>query len=306
MKTGFMKISCFVVLTLVMAGCGNADYQKTKSGLLYKIHRKGQNKKVLPGQFVKLHYRAMIGDSVLIDTYQRIPAYGQYDTSTKNVHDFVDFLGEMNIGDSVVFIRNVDTMQKRGYLMYNESFKQGGTIKGYITVLGAFRTQEALMKDQEQESAKEKVREIAAMEQFLKEKNVTGYVKTPGGVFIKLHSQGTGVKVDSGMLVSVNYTGALKNGTKFDSNVDSAFGHPSAFEFVAKGNGVIPGWDEAIVYLNKGAKATLYIPAMLAYGPNAQGEKLPAFSDLVFDIEVMDVRPNMPKPAGPAADPHGH
>jgi FKBP-type peptidyl-prolyl cis-trans isomerase FkpA len=198
----------------------------------------------------------------------------------------------MNIGDSVVFIRNIDTMQKRGYLMYNEAFKQGGTIKGFITILGVFRTQEAISKDQEQEAIKEKAREIVAMEQFLKDKNITGYVKTTGGVFIKLHQQGNGPKVDSGMVVSVNYTGALKNGNKFDSNVDSAFGHPGPFEFVAKGNGVIPGWDEAIVYLNKGAKATLYIPAMLAYGPNAQGDKLPAFSDLIFDIDVKDVRPN--------------
>lgn len=290
----------------LLAGCGNADYKKTQSGILYKIFHNGKQQQVKPGQFIKLHYRATVGDSVLVDTYQHIPAYGQYDTSVKNVHDFVDFLGEMNIGDSAVFIRNIDTMQKRGYLMYNDVFKQGGTIKGYITVLGAFNTQERLMKDQELEAEKEKQRGIAAMEQYLKEKKIAGYTKTNKGVFIKIDRQGDGPKADSGMLVTVNYTGMLKNGTKFDSNVDPAFGHVGPFDFVAQTGSVIPGWDDAIVLLNKGTKARLYIPAMLAYGPNAQGDKIPAFSDLIFDIEILDVKPNVAPNTGHKPQQDGH
>lgn len=304
------KVNSLLFLTVAMAallmGCGNADYQKTQSGILYKIFHNGKKQPVKPGQFVKLHYRATIGDSVLVDTYKHIPAYGQFDTSAKNVHDFTDFLGEMNIGDSVVFIRNVDTMQKRGYLMYNDVFKQGGTIRGYITVLGTFNRQEDIYKDQEQEAQKETQREIAAMEEYLKEQKISGYTKTPKGVFIKIERQGNGPKADSGLLISVNYTGTLKNGTKFDSNVDPAFGHVGPFEFVAQTGAVVPGWDDAIVLLNKGTKAKLFVPAMLAYGSNAQGEKLPAFSDLIFDLEVMDVKPNVAPAQAPTQDPHGH
>lgn len=304
------KVNSLLFLSVAMAAllmsCGNADYKKTQSGILYKIFHNGKGQKVKPGQFVKLHYRATIGDTVLVDTYKHIPAYGQYDTTSKNVHDFIDFLGEMNIGDSVIFIRNVDTMQKRGYLMYNDVFKQGGTIRGHITVLGTFNRQEEIYKDQEKESQMEKEREIAAMEQYLKDQKISGYTKTQNGVFIKIEKAGNGPKADSGMLVTMNYTGSLKNGTKFDSNVDPAFGHVSPFQFVVKTGAVIPGWDEAVVLLNKGTKAKLFIPAMLAYGSNAQGEKLPAFSDLIFDIEVVDVKPNQEAAQQPATDPHSH
>ncbi|WP_197429057.1 FKBP-type peptidyl-prolyl cis-trans isomerase [Phnomibacter ginsenosidimutans] len=144
------------------------------------------------------------------------------------------------------------------------------------------------------------------MEEYLKEQKISGYTKTPKGVFIKIERQGNGPKADSGLLISVNYTGTLKNGTKFDSNVDPAFGHVGPFEFVAQTGAVVPGWDDAIVLLNKGTKAKLFVPAMLAYGSNAQGEKLPAFSDLIFDLEVMDVKPNVAPAQAPTQDPHGH
>jgi FKBP-type peptidyl-prolyl cis-trans isomerase FkpA len=87
--------------------------------------------------------------------------------------------------------------------------------------------------------------------------------------------------------------------------VDTAFGHTDPLEFVAGTGGVIAGWDEAITYFNKGGKGKVYIPAMLGYGGNAQGEKLPAFSDLIFEIEVLDVK-QPAKPENQAAAPTGH
>lgn len=280
-----------VIMAVVLAtGCNNYNYKKTESGLIYSIVSKG-NKKLQPGEFVKVHYKALIGDSVLFDSYSGMPAYGQYDTTTKNVHDFIDFFGEMGVGDSAEFVRSIDTMQARGYLMYNDVFKKGGTIKGYITILKTYPTREAMMEDQQAEVTKLKEKQIVELENYLKEKQITGAIKTPKGTFVKMDVEGTGPKVDSGMLVVVNYTGALKNGNKFDSNTDSAFGHVSPFEFKVGAGSVIEGWDEAIRYFKQGGKGKIFIPSMLGYGSNAQGDKLPAFSDLVFDIEVLAVKP---------------
>lgn len=284
----------------LLAGCNKSDYKRTSSGVLYKIYRVGNGKRVKPGQWIKLHYRATISDSLLVNTYEHIPAYGMYDSTAKNTHDFVDFLGEMNVGDSVVFLRNTDTLQRRGFLMYNGKFQPGTLVKGYIKILNSYPRQEDIFNDQQLETEKEKAREIAGLERYLKEKGIQGYTKTANGVFIKVDQTGSGPKADSGMKVSVNYTGMLKNGTRFDSNVDPAFGHVGPFEFVAGTGAVIPGWDEAIVQLNKGAKARLFIPAMMGYASNPQGDKIPAFSDLIFDIEVKDVAPNVAPAAVPA------
>ena len=100
---------------------------------------------------------------------------------------------------------------------------------------------------------------------------------------------GTGEKPKTGQTVIANYTGKLLNGTKFDSNMEEAFHHVSPFSFALGQHMVITGWDLGFALLNKGAKATLYIPSNLAYGENGQGP-IPANSPLIFDVELVDIK----------------
>ena len=289
MKT-LLKATMAVGAVAVLAACGNYDYKKTKSGVMYKIVSRG-TQPVKPGQWLKVHYKGSIGDSIMFDTYNAMPAFGMYDTSAKDIHDFLDFLGEMKVGDSAVFVRSVDSLQKKGYLMYNDVFKKGSTIKGYITILKVYPNRDAMQKDQQAEADKLRAAQTAALEEFLKKEKVTGYIKTPKGAFVKVETEGTGLKADSGSSVTVNYTGRLKNGNAFDSNVDSAFGHVQPFEFIVGTGSVIEGWDDGIRYFREGGKGKIYVPSMLGYGGNAQGEKLPAYSDLIFDIQIIQVKP---------------
>ncbi len=283
---------------MLFAACGNADYSKTKSGLVYKIYNKG-GAPLKPGQFLKVHIKAMAGDSVLTNTYASFPAYGQYDSSQQDTHDFIDILGKMKVGDSAIFVRSVDTLVKRGMMAYNPLFKKGGTINGSITILDAFETREEMTGDQENEVTAIRENEVRNLEEFLKKNNISNAVKTENGVFVVIDRQGDGPKVEDGTLVSVFYTGKLKDGTVFDSNVDSSFGHTEVLKFPVGAGQVIPGWDEGLKEFNKGAKGKIYIPSMMAYGPAAQGDKIPAFSDLVFDIEVVGLEvPSSNSPGG--------
>ena len=52
--------------------------------------------------------------------------------------------------------------------------------------------------------------------------------------------------------------------------------------------GVIPGWDEGLLLLNKGAKATFVIPSKLAYGEQGY-QIIPPFTPLVFDVELVSI-----------------
>jgi FKBP-type peptidyl-prolyl cis-trans isomerase len=88
----------------------------------------------------------------------------------------------------------------------------------------------------------------------------------------------------------MNYTGKLMDGTKFDSNQDSTFHHMEPFTFPIGVGQVIPGWDEGVMLLNKGAKATLFIPSGLAYGEHPPTPAIPANSILVFDVEVVSYK----------------
>src|SRR5580704_15018894 len=63
--------------------------------------------------------------------------------------------------------------------------------------------------------------------------------------------------------VSVNYRGKLIDGTEFDSSYSR--GQPATFP----ANGVIKGWQEALVMMRPGAHWELFIPPELAYGMNS-------------------------------------
>jgi len=94
------------------------------------------------------------------------------------------------------------------------------------------------------------------------------------------------------------YRGAFTNGKVFDSNMDKAGPNNQPLNVligVAGQGGVIKGMDEGLRLFGKGGKGKIFVPAMLAYGQQGQPPVMPAYSNLVFDIEVLDV--DTPKPA---------
>ena len=107
---------------------------------------------------------------------------------------------------------------------------------------------------------------------------------TASGLQYTIIASGADYKVQPQDTVWVNYKGTLLDGTVFDQN-DST-------EFVA--NRVIRGWTEGLGLLGEGGKATLYIPADLAYGSRGNRNIEPN-STLIFDVEVLKVGKFVPK-----------
>lgn len=96
---------------------------------------------------------------------------------------------------------------------------------------------------------------------------------------------GTGEEVSPGATVTAHYTGALcKNGIIFQSSHD--FGDAISFPL----DGVIKGWQQGVPGMKVGGWRRLIIPAEIAYGPNSPSSNIPANSDLVFDIELIDIK----------------
>jgi peptidylprolyl isomerase len=100
---------------------------------------------------------------------------------------------------------------------------------------------------------------------------------------------GKGKLAEPGKVYIVNYTGWLKDGTKFDSSVDR--GKP--FGFQQGKRQVIAGWDSGFQGMRVGGKRRLLVPYQLAYGETGRGN-IPPKADLTFDVELVDVRDNMP------------
>ncbi|KIA80945.1 MULTISPECIES: FKBP-type peptidyl-prolyl cis-trans isomerase [Chromobacterium] len=96
---------------------------------------------------------------------------------------------------------------------------------------------------------------------------------------------GEGKEAVRGALITTHYTGWLEDGTKFDSSVDK--GRP--FQCVIGTGRVIKGWDQGMMGMKVGGKRKLWVPAHLAYGERQIGDRIPPNSNLVFEIELLEV-----------------
>ncbi len=105
---------------------------------------------------------------------------------------------------------------------------------------------------------------------------------------------GTGDVATAGSEATVHYTGWVydenapdQRGEKFDSSVDR--GEP--FTFLLGAGRVIRGWDDGVAGMKVGGKRVLLVPAEQGYGRKGAGGVIPPNASLVFEVELLDVKP---------------
>lgn len=167
-------------------------------------------------------------------------------------------------------------------------------IKGFST---AMKGDSALMKPEvameyfkgfiAKASAKDAEVKKAAGEKFLAEnKTKDSVITTASGLQYKVLVAKEGPKPQATDSVKVHYQGFLVDGTKFDSSIDR--GEPITFPL----NQVIPGWTEGVQLMSVGSKYKFYVPYALGYGEKGAGNgAIPGFSTLIFEVELLDIKP---------------
>ncbi|XP_059622421.1 peptidyl-prolyl cis-trans isomerase FKBP2 [Phlebotomus argentipes] len=119
---------------------------------------------------------------------------------------------------------------------------------------------------------------IALMALFAVEADAEGKLK----IGIKKRVENCSMKTKKGDLVHMHYTGTLEDGTVFDSSLDRG----QHFTFTLGSGQVIKGWDQGLLGMCEGEKRRLVIPPELGYGKRAMGDKIPASSTLIFEVEL--------------------
>ncbi len=97
---------------------------------------------------------------------------------------------------------------------------------------------------------------------------------------------GKGREAKSGDRVVMHYTGTFDDGEKFDSSVDRGI----PFETLIGVGHVIKGWDEGVPGMKVGGKRKLFIPYTMGYGEEGAGDVIPPLADLIFEVELLDIK----------------
>jgi FKBP-type peptidyl-prolyl cis-trans isomerase FkpA len=297
-----MKKSALLLTALsvfMLNACKNIGFEKTKSGLEYKIisgSEKGDSLK--HGDIVKFEYRITFKDSMVMNSYDFMPVYDQVD-SIGRYHDFSEFLTKMKVGDSAVSFQLYDSLEKNSQFGVPPYMKKGDKQQMTIKITAVFKPKDGkqardyAIEDYNSEMDKYKGRELAEIEKYLQLKKINAE-KVNNNLYVIIDQPGTGKQADSGQLVGIKYSGYGFDGKYFDSNTDSTRQtqrHPlDTFFFVSKAEGAIPGMLEGITKFKKGDKGRMFIPSILAYGPQGNPPAIKPNQNLIFDVEVVEVK----------------
>ncbi len=304
-----MKKTSFLLLMVLVAavGCNKMDYRKTRSGLLYIIFpSKGNDSLIKEGQVVKFNVLTKLNDSVLYNSYGKMPGYARYYVAAQLPYNLMEILPKMKMGDSAITVQMVDTLRNRGIELPPYA-KPGDRITTYFRIIEVFTTDSLgqadynielekdrprqmkemaeqrnelnRKQDEELEKRGEVSKQLKQMEDYLKAKNINAR-KTGAGTFVYIENPGEGPAAENGKFVRVKYTGrVVATDSTFESGV---------YPFQLGMGQAIRGWDEGLLLFKQGGKGILFIPGFLAYGDNPNSAFRP-FEALKFDVEVLEV-----------------
>ena len=314
------KVSFVAALAILALSACKESFKKGEKGLEYKIIADGSGDKVKMGEFMHLEigqfYNNGKSDSLISDsrTSPQGPMIQALDT-VSIPSEFSSILKQMRKGDSVVVRVLTDSIFKDMPQAMPPAFKKGHYLLTTIKMVDIFKTATAadsakikameLAQQRMKIQADEQVKKDDKILQDLFAKNNTKVVKGALGTYVEIIQPGTGPNADTASVVKINYTGKTMEGKTVDSNTDPAFNHVQPLlanltSDASLGMRVVPGWNDGLVLLNKGAKAKFYIPSSLAYGPQGNGGDIAPNAILIFDIEVLDIL-NKQQAAGAAA-----
>jgi len=307
MTTRILSIACAGALLSATIGCQSGSGFKTYQAISYKIVKHGTGKKATISDFAEIQLVAKADTNTLADSWHQIKEglIIPIKSDSKDRTDWQGLLQFMTAGDSIYAEVPCDSilksipMERQGQLP--KWLRKGNKVILNISCI-SIMTEEEKNKKEKEKAAAQLVKDDQGLQEYFTKNNIKP-IKTQSGLYYIISKEGSGPAIAAGQKVTMNYTGKLLSGTPFDSNIDSNFHHVAPFSFQVGTHQVIPGWDEGVLLLKKGAKAQLFIPSNLAYGAQSPSPTLPANSDLIFDVEVTDVSAAPAPTNGPQAMP---
>lgn len=314
MKSSKMIVS-ILALVFTISACQSVEFKKTSAGIPYKIYSSSKGDSVHIGSFVKYEVIQKVGDSVLYSSYKlKKPEYFQVKASGAKLSygdikaNAEEIIAKAKKGDSIYLVQSTDSLIKES--PQQTMFKKGQQLVTTIKVEEVYKSVDEAnadyIKEQRagyEESMKQNLasfkKDTAAqnsiqkddkiIEDYLKAHNIQAE-KNEWGIYIERLAPGQGPKPTFGQFSNVKYKGMHLSGEPFDQNTMAVQIGVSQVVF---------GFMEGVSELSKGEKARIYIPSLLAYGPQGNPPRIQPNENLIFEIEVMDITDKQPTPEQP-------
>lgn len=286
-------LSIFATVAL-MAACNNR-VSVSDTGLKYQIHDKNDGRKPKVGDIMTFQLVLKNSkDSVLRDTYKEGRPMQMMLQVPPFKGSFEEGLAMLSKKDSASFFISADSLFSKMMQPLPPGITKGSDITFTVKVLEV-QNEEEFQKAQA--AAREgQVKTDAKIIDDYVAKNKLTTIETTSGLNYVVVKEGTGVKPTAGNMVSVHYVGKLLDGKEFDSSYKNPQSGGKPVDFPIGQGMVIPGWEEGIMNMKKGGKSTFIIPSSLGYGEAGSPGAIPPNAVLVFEVELVDVKPGQQAP----------
>lgn len=311
-----MRSLIIVLLASILFVSCTSNYGRLNNGYEYKVIHNNAGDKAVYGNVIQFHLRQFysdnLKDTVLGDTRDNyVSRIEKLDSATLPVQ-YVNALEGASKGDSIVIRISVDSAYNYPYAQIPKYMRKGGYIYTTIKLLNVLKNEDLAdsvrradialngrklydkqMADIEKELQKDSAQlifDINKIKEWLEKKHIP-YIKGKLGAFVHINKEGEGRTIAYNDVIAVNYSEHVLDSTRIlDSNTDPVFNHVEPYELNMRQVGmVVPGWIDALQHLKKGSKATIYIPSSLAFGKKGKPGKIAPNTNIVFDIEVLNV-----------------
>lgn len=289
-------IALLPFIALAINAAAQAPFKKTSKGSLYEIYTPNAGTKIKMDDIVTFHVvQKTDKDSILFSSYANGSAM---QVKVQPQGDLMDVLPLLTVKDSALVKMSVDTLFK-GSEARIPAFLSKGSFVSFIIKIERVQSLDEAIAERKVLIESYAAKETADREKYIADKKMV-LKTTPSGLKYNITVPSIKRKPIIGDSVWVNYTGRTLDGKVFDSSVEAdakkaGLNQPGrAYEPInfKLGTGmVIPGWDEGIALLGEGAKATFVIPSNLAYADRGAGEDIKPFNTLIFDVQLVKVKP---------------
>jgi FKBP-type peptidyl-prolyl cis-trans isomerase FkpA len=289
-------VYCALILCAFASAAMAQTMQRSPNGTQYMLFTHNSGDKIKVNDVISMNIVLKTDkDSVLSNQPMQVQVQ-----QSQNVTDMMDVFPLLALGDSVLIRVPSDSVYKDHEDKRPPIFAHGSNFNFFIKVVKV-ETLDQAMAERNAATDKMKAAEKAAEAKYIADNKLI-LKTTPSGLKYTVTKVGLKPKPLAGDTVRVNYTGKLLNGQVFDTSIQAVaqaagLNEPGrTFEpikFAVGHQEVIPGWDEGLLLLNEGSKATFVIPSNLAYGEQGSpdgGATIPPFSTLVFNVELVSVK----------------